>query len=192
MRELGRIVHLQIQRSSLKTGEKPTRVYDPAPLLSVDCLAIGPDGALGQGGEGEWLVDVHHRAHPATKNEDGAHGVSLGFTSHYGEMHDRFGDRITIGCAGENIIVETPGRVTLEDVAQGVALLAGDGRELARLEVLEVARPCRPFTGWALGGRVEAAVLKEQLQFLDGGTRGYYCRGVGAGIVSVGDRVVAL
>jgi hypothetical protein len=192
MRELGRIVHLQIQRSSLKTGEKPTRVYDPAPLLSVDCLAVGADGVLGHDGGGAWLVDVHHRAHPATKNADGAHGVSLGFTSHYGEMQNRFGDRITIGCAGENIIVETKGRVTLDDVARGVALLAGDGHELARLEVLEVARPCRPFTGWALGGTVEAEVLKEQLQFLDGGTRGYYCRGVAAGIVSVGDRVAAL
>jgi hypothetical protein len=192
MRELGRIVRLQIQRSSLKTGEKPTRVYDPSPLLSVDCLALGPDGVLGQDNGGAWLVDVHHRAHPATKNEDGAHGVSLGFTSHYGEMHDRFGDRITIGCAGENIIVETTGRVTLADVARGVTLLAGDGRELARLEVLEVARPCRPFTGWALGGRVEPEVLKEQLQFLDGGMRGYYCRGGAAGVVSVGDRVAAL
>src|SRR5260370_3995009 len=145
MRELGRIVHLQIQRASLKTGEKPTRVYDPAPLLAVDCLAIGPDGVVGQGGEGEWLVDVHHRAHPATKNEDGAHGVSLGFTSHYGEMHDRFGDRITIGCAGENIIVETPGRATLAGAAHGVALLRGDGRGLARLAVLDAARPFRPL-----------------------------------------------
>src|SRR5260370_6500434 len=99
MRELGRIVHLQIQRSSLKTGEKPTRVYDPAPLLSVDCLAIGPDGVLGQGGEGAWLVHGHHRAHPATKNDDGAHRVSLRLTSHYCAMHHRFGDRLTLRCA---------------------------------------------------------------------------------------------
>src|SRR2546421_10167046 len=82
MHELGRIVRLQIQRSSLKTGEKPTRVYDPMPLLAVDRLALGPDGALGEGPDGSWLVDVHHRAHPRTKNEDGALGVSLGLTSH--------------------------------------------------------------------------------------------------------------
>src|SRR5438034_11710962 len=107
MRDVGRIVRLQIQRSSLKTGEKPTRVYDPAPLLVVDRLALGPDGVLGEGSDGSWLVDVHHRAHPRTKNEDGAHGVSLGFTSHYALMRDRFGERITLGCAGENIIVET-------------------------------------------------------------------------------------
>src|SRR6266480_3949797 len=173
MRDLGRIVRLQIQRASLKTGEKPTRVYDTMPLLAVDRLALGPDGALGEGSDGSWLVDVHHRAHPRTKNEDGAHGVSLGF-------------------AGENIIVETEHRIAFEDLARGVVLLAPDGREIARLEVLQVAEPCRPFTGWALGGVVEARVLKESLQFLEGGTRGYYCVGVGSGIVSVGDRVAVV
>ena len=192
MRELGRIVRLQIQRSSLKTGEKPRRSYDPAPLLAVDRVAVGPDGVLGESADGAWLVDVHHRAHPWTKNPDGVHGVSLGFTSHYGLMRERFGARITLGCAGENIIVETTGRIAVEDLDTGVALLAPDGREIARLEVLQVAHPCRPFTGWALGGTVEADVLKEQLQFLDGGTRGYYCRGVGTGIVSIGDRVALL
>src|SRR5437588_713120 len=102
MRELGRIVRLQIQRSSLKTGEKPRRSYDPAPLLAVDRVAVGPEGVLG------------------------------------------------------------------------------------------VAHPGRRSPGWALGGTVEADVLKEQLQFLDGGTRGYYCRGVGAGVVALGELVVVL
>ena len=190
MRDLGRIVRLQIQRSSLKTGEKPTRVYDPGPILAVERLAIGPDGVLGEGADESWLIDVHHRAHPRTKNEDGAHGVSLGFTSHYALMRERFGDRIVPGCAGENILVDVGGRITLDDLEGGVACVAPDGRELVRLDVLQVAHPCRPFSGWALGGIVEADVLKETLQFLDAGTRGFYCVGVGSGIVSVGDRVV--
>jgi len=189
MHELGRIVRLQVQRSSLKTGEKPTRVYDPARLLTVSHLAIGPEGVLGQAADGAWLVDVHHRAHPQTKNEDGAHGVSLGFTSHYAAMRERFGDRLTLGCAGENIVVETQRRIAFEDLEHGVALLDEGGNELARLDVLQVAHPCRPFSGWALGGMVESDVLKETLQFLDGGMRGFYCRGVGSGIVAVGDRV---
>jgi hypothetical protein len=192
MRDLGRIVHLQVQRSSLKTGEKPTRVYDPTPLLVVNRLALGPDGTLGEGPDGSWVVDVHHRAHPRTKNDDGVHGVSLGFTSHYALMRDRFGERITVGCAGENIIVETERRIALEDLERSVVLLTPDGQELARLDVLQVAEPCRPFSGWALGGVVEARVLKETLQFLEGGTRGYYCQGVGSGIVSVGDRVAVV
>lgn len=189
MRDIGRIVHLQIQRSTLKTGEKPNRVYDTAPLLSVERLAVGPDGALGHAPDGSWVVDVHHRAHPRTKNEDGAHGLSLGFTSHYDLMRDRFGGHITVGCAGENLIVAADRRITLADVERGVVLLAADGRELVRLDVLQAAEPCRPFSGWALGGVVESRVLKETLQFLEAGTRGYYCRGVGSAIVAVGDRV---
>src|SRR2546422_4910091 len=189
MHTVGRIVRWQINRSSLKPGEKPTRVYDPTPLLAVARLALGPEGARGEGRDGSWLVDVPHRAHPRTKNEDGAHGVSLGFTSHYALMRDRLGERITLGCAGENIIVETERRIAFEDLERGVVLLAPDGQELARLEVLQVAQPCRPFSGWALGDVVEARVLKETLQFLEGGTRGYYCQGLGSGIDSVGDRV---
>jgi hypothetical protein len=193
MRPLGPLVRLQIQRASLKTGARPQRSYDPAPLLAVPRLAVGPDGVLGAGPEDAWVVDVHHRAHPATKNEDGLHGVSVGFTGHYDAMRERFGERLTIGCAGENLIAEAGGRLQLADVTGGLAVLAPDGRERVRLRVLEVARPCRPFTGWALGGStVEAEVLKQSLQFLDEGMRGFYCVGEGTGIVEVGDMLVAL
>ena len=196
MRTIGTVARLQIQRSSLKTGEKPNRVYDPAPLLPVARLAVTPDGVLGAGADGGWIVDVHHRAHPETKNEDGLHGVSVGFTSHYAAMRDRFGDRIVVGCAGENIIVATDRTFTYDDLAggAGVAIVASDGPERVRLKVLQVAHPCRPFTGWALGGgeRVEPEVLKSHLQFLDGGTRGFYCVGEGSGTVVVGDRLVLL
>ena len=73
--------------------------------------------------------------------------------------------------------------------ADGPRTLVLEAAPTLFLEVLQVAEPCRPFSGWALGGVVEAQVLKETLQFLEGGTRGYYCRGLSAGIVSVGDRV---
>lgn len=192
MRPLGPVIRLQVQRSSLKTGEKPLRTYDPAPLQAVDRLALSSDGALGAATDGSWIVDVHHRSHPATKNDDGLHGVSVGFTAHYGAMRRHFGERLTLGCAGENIIAETGSRLMLEDVARGLAILAPDGSERVRLRVLEVAHPCRPFTGWALGGPVEAAVLKEHLQFLDDGMRGFYCTAEGAGVVELGDVLCAL
>jgi hypothetical protein len=192
MRELGRVVRLQIQRSSLKTGEKPHRVYDTVPILTVERLMVSPDGALGEAAHGAWMVDVHHRMHPSTKNPDGEHGISLGFTSHYDLMRARLGDRITPGCAGENILVESRGRVRMEDLDGGVGVVTPDGREVVQLHVLQVAHPCRPFSGWALGGLVETEVLKETLQFLDDGTRGFYCVGVGTGIVSAGDRVVVI
>src|SRR2546425_4892463 len=188
MRDIGRIVRLQIQRSSLKTGDKPNRVYDPAPLLPVPRLAVSPEGVLGEAADHSWVVDIHHGAHPDTKNPDGQHGVSLGFTTHYTAMRDRFGDRISLGCAGDNILVEADRRFELEDLGSGVALRSASGADLVRLSVLDVAHPCRPFTGWALGGRVETEALKSHLQFLDGGTRGFYCLGVGCGIVAVGGR----
>jgi hypothetical protein len=189
---IGPITRLQIQRSSLKTGEKPNRAYDPAPLLPVPRLSVTPDGVLGAGPDGGWIVDVHHRAHPETKNEDGLHGVSLGFTSHYAAMRGHFGDHIVVGCAGENVIVDADRMFSYEDLAGGVAIVASDGRERVRFKVLQVAHPCRPFTGWALGGNVESEVLKSNLQFLDGGTRGFYCVGEGSGTVQVGDRLLLL
>ncbi|OLC47507.1 MAG: hypothetical protein AUH68_00885 [Gemmatimonadetes bacterium 13_1_40CM_4_69_5] len=190
MRDVGAIVRLQIQRSSLKTGEKPHRRYDPAPLLSVERLAVTPDGVLGLSDGDAWLVDVHHRAHPQSKNEDGLHGMSVGFTAHYDAMRARFGDHLTPGCAGENLLAVADRRLGYDELAGGIAVVDRDGRELVRLQVLQVAHPCRPFTGWALGGTVEAQVLKEHLQFLDDGMRGFYCRATGTGIVAVGDRLV--
>ncbi len=195
MRPLGSLIRLQIQRATLKTGAKPDRVYDPTPLLAVPRLAVGPDGVLGAGPDGSWLVDVHHRLHPSTKNDEGKNGVSVGFTAHYRAMQARFGDRLTVGCAGENLIAQadgTVGMVRLEDIAGGLVILAPDGTERVRLRVQQVAAPCRPFTGWALGGEVESHVLKESLQFLDGGMRGFYCIAEGAGIVEAGDVLFAI
>jgi len=40
---------------------------------------VSPDGALAEI-RGMWVVDVHHRL-TVTKNEDGLHVISLGFTS---------------------------------------------------------------------------------------------------------------
>ena len=192
MRTIGTITRLQIQRGSLKRGEKPTRVYDPSPLLSVPALNVTPDGALGSSPDGGWLVDVHHRDHPQTKNEDGLHGISLGFTSHYTAMREHFGDKITVGCAGENIIATTEQRFGYDDLASGVVILSPEGQERVRLKILQVAHPCRPFTGWALGKQVEPEELKKHLQFLDDGMRGFYCVGDGTGTVSIGDQVAVL
>ena len=196
MRTIGTVARLQIQRGSLKRGEKPTRAYDPAPLLSVSALNVSPDGALGASPQeaDTWIVDVHHRMHPWTKNEDGLHGISIGFTSHYVAMQEHFGNRLTVGCAGENIIAHADRRLTYDELASGggVAILSPEGTERVRLRVLQVAHPCKPFTGWALGKQVEPEELKKHLQFLDGGMRGFYCQGEGTGTVSIGDSIAIL
>jgi hypothetical protein len=189
MLAIGAVTRLQIQRSSLKTGEKPHRVYDPAPLLAVDRLLVTGDGAFGFSPGHGWIVDIHHRAHPDSKNPEGQNGLSLGFTSHYDAIRARFGSHIEVGCAGENIIVTARRRFAIDDLRGGIAITAPDGTERFRLAVLDVAHPCRPFTGWALGRTVESDELKAHLQFLDDGMRGFLVGGAARGIVSVGDQV---
>ena len=43
---VGTVVRLQVQRSRLKPGQRGARTYDPAPLLEVPALDVGPDGFL--------------------------------------------------------------------------------------------------------------------------------------------------
>src|SRR5262245_65669493 len=101
MFELGRVVRMQVQTDSLKKGERPNRVYDPAPLVEVVRLRLEPSGARGTTASGEELLEVHHPAHPRTKYEPGRE-VSFGFTSHYGRMRDRYGKHVATGRAGAN------------------------------------------------------------------------------------------
>src|SRR6266480_3261151 len=142
MRTIGTITRLQIQRGSLKRGEKPTRVYDPTPLVSVPALSVTPEGALGASPDGAdaWIVDVHHRAHPHTKNEDGLHGISLGFTAHYDAMRKHFGGKLELGCAGENIIATSDRRFGYDELAGGVAIPAGRADGVRQRE-----DPAEPF-----------------------------------------------
>lgn len=171
---IGPIIRLQVQRSPLKVGEKPNRRYVPDPITAVDRLRISRDGIIGIA-DGTEILDVHHRFHSAGKNDDGRHGVSVGFTAHYAAMQQRFGSHLAIGCAGENLIVESAERLSLAEVARGFVLLGPDGHEKGRLQDIEVAHPCRPFTGFAHRYEtVEPAVLRDSLVFLDGGMRGFY------------------
>lgn len=189
---LGPIVRLQIQRSSLKTGLPKMRRYDPAPLLALDRLWMGPDGAIGRV-NGTEIIDVHHRRHPNTKNDDGQHAISVGLTSHYREMQERYGDHMVVGCAGENIIVEHDRRLTLADVEKGLVALSPDGAERLRFRVLEVAHPCKPFSGFALGHKtVPPEELKATLQFLDEGTRGFRVTPEAEAELRVGDLIAVL
>ncbi len=192
MRVIGPIVRLQIQRSALKTGAKPDRRYSPAPILSVDRLRLSADGVLGHAADGSWVVDVHHTDHPDTRHNAGENGVSVGFSAHYERMRDRFGARLVAGSAGENVIAQTAGLLSLEDLAGGLSVVAPDGTERVRLRVVKVAKPCRPFTAWALGTAVAPDQLKEHLQFLEDGMRGFYCIAASAGDVHVGDHLIAL
>jgi hypothetical protein len=189
MREIGRIVRLQIQTGSLKKGDRLNRYYDPAALLSVPAIRVMVGGVMGLV-DGRELIDVHHKDHPESKNR-ADNDVSINFTPHYEQMQARFGERLVTGIAGENILVETAESFSVEDLRGGVWIETGDGR-VAWLHQVIVDNPCEPFSEYVLGmpGTAAVAVKKETLQFLGAGMRGYYCVLDGEPVVvRVGDRV---
>jgi hypothetical protein len=193
MNEIGIIKLIQVQRSSLKAGERPYRYYDPAPLLTVEGLRLSPDGVVGVAADGEGVIDVHNAGHPASKNQRGLNGISVGFTSHYQAMRERFGSHLTDGCAGENILVEADRTFSLGDLGDQLAIETAGGA-IVYLASLLVAAPCVEFSQFAAGQgeRLPPEALKATLQFLDAGTRGFYARPVGDSanaVVRAGDRV---
>jgi len=198
MELIGTIVRLQVQRSSLKLGERPRRWYDPSPLLAVPALAVGENGVVGLPEGAAPVVDVHNRDHPESKHRPG-NGISVGFTSHYARMRARFGPRAEDGIAGENVLVRTEREFCAGDLPPSLAIEGRDG--LLRLDGTQIMEPCVEFSRYALGrvGRPDGdltqpdAAVTETLVFLRFGMRGY-CGTYAAGptVVRLGDRLFAL
>ncbi len=192
MRLLGKIVRLQIQPASLKQGEGDLRTYNPESLIAVQELTLNRTGACARASDGSVTIDVHNSKHPQTKN-GGHNALSFVFTSHYAAMQTRFGGHLPIGSAGESILIETEEVISLDQVARGVVIETKDGRVV--LGNVIVARPCSPFSRFAIGKAAAAAAeVKAALQFLDQGMRGYYCElaGESPATVALGDPVFAL
>ena len=164
---VGPIVRIKVQSTPLKSeGEG----YDPQPILAVEEGVIGPPGLIGRH-EGSWLLDTHHAGHPASR-AGGRRPLSIGFTEHYERMAGRFGSA-PLGCAGENLIVETDRTITPDDLSGIAVLITSDGE--VPLGEARVATPCREFTSFLLR-RSDVAPREEiasDLEFLDGGTRGF-------------------
>lgn len=192
MRLLGTIAHLQIQRRSLTIGTGPDRYFDPAGLLAVTELFLTPGGACAPGEDGSCIIDVHHAAHPFTRGR-GENFLSLGFARHYDAMRTHFGAPFPLGSAAENIIVDGAQEVvTAADLAGGFVIETHAGT--TALQKVVVATPCLPFARFVLRDREAAtAAVKEALQFLDHGRRGFYCTAAGPGtaVIRLGDRVFA-
>lgn len=174
MRKLGEVVRLQVQLESIKTGSKPNERYTPEPhLMAVPILRFGADGVQGIAATGAVLPDVHNRTHPHSKYR-GNNGISIGFTSHYQAMRDRFGEHLTDGIAGEGILVECSDVLPLDAIENGVVIVGDDGE--ITIGPWEVAHPCAPFAKFCLqypeGAKPDRRIT-EALQFLEGGMRGY-------------------
>ncbi len=191
--ELGPVVLLQIQKSVMKVGEKPNRVYDPQALRSVPALTLTVEGALYRAGA-EIVLDVHHRQHPESRQtETGENAISVGFTSHYEAIRRHFDHPAPLGCGGENVLVDIDHEVRPDQVVRGLVIRRADGL-LVPLTGLKVAAPCRPFAGYLFGRMVSSEALKAGMAFLDNGRRGYYASldQPAAATVEVGDHVYAL
>ena len=190
MELLGTVVRLQVQRSRLKPGPAGARVYDPAPLLQVDALEIGPRGVVGHTAGGP-VLDVHHADHPDTRNVRLRNGLSLLPRAHYGSLRTTYGPHLEDGAAGESLLLETAGRWTEDDLAGVLHLETADGGTLALTDVA-AAPPCVEFSRFCLrlplgpvGPDVEQALVD-----LGGGARGFYARTASSGRVEVGARLL--
>ena len=143
------------------------------------------------------MLDIHHINHP-DKAYDDDDLVSIGFTSHYEAMRERFGEHMEDGTAGENIIIEYDQEVWMEDLGQKIAIENAETGQKILLDVLSFAAPCEEFSHFVANSQHEklpAAELKATLQFLNNGRRGFLLV-LGAGqevaTVQAGDRVFAV
>lgn len=191
---IGPIVRLQIQINSLKRGKRPRSWYDPGPIRSLNSLRINSGGVAGiDDVTGDMIGDVHHRDHPQSKFR-GDNGISLGFTSHYIRMRNRFGEHLGDGIAGENILVQANRVLTDQELLHGVEIVTRQGP--VSLGPAEIAQPCVEFSKFCAGyepDQLADSIITETLQFLFDGTRGFYCAieqdGARQARVSIGDLV---
>jgi MOSC domain-containing protein YiiM len=163
---VGSIVRLQVQAEPLT----PSGVYEWQHLVPVDRAVVSADGMLGWDGTG-WVVDAHHVAHPRPRG-GGKRALSIGLTGHYAAMAERFAPAV-VGIGGENIVVDGPA-LRLPAIAEGFLIRRPDGQEIELLAP-RVASPCLEFTSFLLGSEalLARAEVKDELAFLDGGTRGH-------------------
>ena len=189
MELLGTVVRLQVQRSRLKPGARGERVYDPAPLLEVEALDVGPRGVVGQTADGP-VRDVHHADHPDTRNVRLVNGLSLLPRVHSDALRERYGPHLVDGAAGESLLLETAGPWGEHDLAGTLHLETADGGML-ELTGAVAAPPCVEFSRFCLGlplGPVGPDV-EQALVDLDGGARGFYVRATGTARVERGARL---
>ncbi|MEZ4524132.1 MAG: hypothetical protein R3A46_21240 [Thermomicrobiales bacterium] len=178
---IGRIIRLQIQRQTLKHplepkpghDRSPEQFYDPQHILASEELWVADTVAAIQLGD-DYVIDVHAAAHPRSRNRGNGNMLSIGFTSHYDKMRDRFDDHLTDGIAGENILVEASGILDVEDFAAGLAIQTAHG-ELVECNEVTIAAPCVEFSRFCLGDRyADPRATSDALRFLGNGTRGFY------------------
>jgi hypothetical protein len=185
-----RIVRLQIQRSPVKVGKAPLRVYEPAAIVAVRSIAAGPQGVSGIADDGELILDVHHRQHPQSRDRKGVAGILFMGTGDYAALRERYGEHVTDGIAGETVLLDAPDGLAGGHLPTSVTVTTAAGP--LELHGVRVAEPCVEFSRFCLRQDVSPTVddtVKQALQDLDGGARGYRSIAAAEGTISVGDIV---
>jgi len=192
---LGIVKLVQIQPNGLIIDTPDGDFYDATRRVEVDRLFITPLGIEAVLPTGEPVLDIHHINHPDKAYKDDL--ISIGFTSHYAAMRQRFGEHMQDGTAGENIIIESDREIWLDDLGQQVVIENAETGKQTLLNILRIATPCNEFSHFAAnsqGQRLPAADLKNTLQFLNKGRRGFLLAladGQENVIVQAGDRFFA-
>ena len=196
-RELGKVKLVQVQPSGLIIETPSGDFYDVTWRVEVEKLIITSLGIEATTSDGEHVLDIHHINHPDKKYDDDDL-VSIGFTSHYEAMRERFGEHMVDGAAGENIIIEYDREVWKDDLGGQIIIESSETGKKTFLDVLSIAAPCDEFSHFAANSQHEhlpATELKETLQFLHNGRRGFLLGlsdGAEAAIIQAGDRVFAV
>lgn len=192
MQEIGIIKFVQIQQDSLKEYvDEKTRKYNPTPLLQLAKIKLTSDGVIGITEQGDEIIDVHHTRHPNSRYR-GDNPISIGFTSHYAKMRAKMGDHLHDGIAGESIIVDCNPVYTVDSISNRLAIKSKLDENLIYLNEVIPIPPCEPFSRFARAKTLSPAETKSTLQFLSGGTRGFYMKLEHAPdntIIQAGDRV---
>jgi MOSC domain-containing protein YiiM len=175
IRSLGVVKQVQIQPERMIVHTPEGLTFDPTHRLAADCLTVTPEGISVNLPGGETILDVHHRDHPAGRHKPD-NAVSISFSAHYREMQARFGAHMVDGSAGENILIDFKDEVWLDDLGKLLLFENPETGETALLAVNRIAAPCEPFTHFAADSQdrpLPSEELKEHLQFLGAGRRGF-------------------
>ena len=186
MRQIGKIIQLQVQQEALKKGEGPDRYYDVGGILVVPAARLSSDGVTGLLGERE-IHDVHHSQHPRSKHRQSS-AISFNASQNYDRISHQFEFEKIIGYGGENIVIELVEGFDLAGIIEepDIAFLVGTKNGLQGMMTgIKVAKPCVPFSEYVLNRdtKPSAELIKDTLQFLDDGMRGYYCSWEGESLV---------
>ena len=197
IQELGRVKLVQVQPSGLIIETPTGDFYDVTRRVEVEKLMITPQGIEAALETGEHVLDIHHIQHP-DKAYDNDDLVSIGFTSHYRAMRERYGEHMVDGAAGENIIIECDREIWSEDLGKQIVFENSGTGQRTILDFVKFAAPCEEFSHFVAKSqhqRLPANELKATLQFLNNGRRGFLLilsPGQEDAVVQVGDKVFVI